>query len=103
MGGRLFAALRAGPRGLRHAPTHAQEVLLLAAGPEPCTDGTGLSRPAVRPCLDYLFLLDRLMRFARSISWRKYFLARTRPNTTAAATTRKIRNSMTRLLSLQQR
>src|SRR5919112_340924 len=46
MGGRLFAALRSGPRGFRHAQTHAQKVLLLAAGPEPCTGGSRLNRPA---------------------------------------------------------
>ena len=50
--------------------------------------GRGASAGAV-----YWFLLARLIRFARSISWRKCFFAQKTPATTAAATIRKISHS----------
>ena len=48
----------------------------------------GLSRRA------YLSLLARLMRLARSISWRKCFFAQKTATTTATATNRKINQPM---------
>ena len=51
----------------------------------------------------YWFLLARLIRLARSISWRKCFLAQKTPATTATTTSRKINHSMTPTLLLLSR
>ena len=77
MGGRILPALRPGARGFRHPPAHPEGLVLLVPGPR--AGAAGLSRRLLG-LVCYWLRFARLMRLARSISWRKCFFAQKRDN-----------------------